>query len=171
MIHAKDHPDYITITCHGWKPILEEDYYKDIIIESLRHLSRENRVTIYAFVIMRNHLHMIWQMLGDNKRKDVQRDFLRFTAQQILMHLRYRKSSLMDELLKNVHDRKYQVWERNSLSVPLYSDKFLFQKFEYIHENPVRAGLVRHPADNRYSSAGFYYRSVQEFEFLVHYEG
>jgi putative transposase len=169
MVQAKAYPDYITVTCFRWISLLEDDYYKDIIIESLRHLTRQNRIHVYAFVIMRNHLHMIWQMLGDHQRKDVQRDFLKFTAQQILMHLRYRKNPLINDLLKNIADRKYQVWERNSLSVPLYTNSFFIQKFGYIHANPVRAGLVRHPADYRYSSAGFYDREVKEFDFLVHY--
>ncbi len=51
--------------------------------------------------------------MGDHKREDVQRDFLRFTAQQILKNLRNNNSPLLNELLVEAKDRKYQVWERN----------------------------------------------------------
>jgi hypothetical protein len=58
---------------------------------------------------------MIWQILGDHKREDVQRDFLKFTGQQILKVLRNENSALQNDLIVNAKDRKRQVWERNSL--------------------------------------------------------
>jgi hypothetical protein len=57
-------------------------------------------------------------MLGENKRNDVQRDFLKYTGQQILKHLRNEKSLLLHALRVDAKDRKYQVWERNSLGIP-----------------------------------------------------
>ena len=35
-------------------------------------------------------------------------------------------------------DRKYQFWQRNSLSIDLWTDYVFMQKLEYIHNNPVR---------------------------------
>jgi putative transposase len=81
---AKRYADFITVTCLEWKHVLQEDRFKDIIIDSLSFLSRSKRskrVTVYAFVIMSNHFHLIWQMLGDHKRDDAQRDFLKYTSQ------------------------------------------------------------------------------------------
>src|SRR5207302_453138 len=112
IIYAKEHSEFATITCLEWKPILIEDRFKDIITDSLSFLSKEKRVSVYAFVIMSNHFHLIWQMLGDHEREDVQRDFLKFTGQQILKHLRNEQSPLQKDLLVNAKDRKYQVWER-----------------------------------------------------------
>jgi putative transposase len=153
---AKQHPDFITTTCLEWKPVLSEDRFKNIIVDSFQFLSNEQRVTVYAFVIMQNHFHLIWQILGDHLRDAVQRDFLKYTSQQILKHLRNEKSKLLMELLVNAKDRKHQVWERNSLSVPLWSSKALWQKLDYIHNNPVRAGLCTYPWEYKYSSARFY---------------
>lgn len=81
---SKEYAEFITVTCLEWKPVLHEDRFKGIIIDSLSFLTKSKRVTIYAFIIMSNHFHMIWQMAGDRKREDVQRDFLKFTGQQIL---------------------------------------------------------------------------------------
>ena len=171
MVHPKEHANFITITCLEWKPVLADDLFKEIIIDSLRFLTNENRITVFAFAILDNHMHMIWQMLGEHTREDVQRDFLKFTGQQILKHLRNRKSSLLAELFVGAKDRKHQVWERNALSIPVFSEKFFMQKLDYIHYNPVKAGLCEYPEDYRYSSAKFYYRSMKTFDFLVHYEG
>ena len=122
-VYAKQHPDFITTTCLEWKPVLKNDNFKDIIISSLRFLCNENRVAVYGFVIMSNHFHLVWQIKGDHTREAVQRDFLKFTGQQILKHLRNTSSPLQNELLVNAKDRKHQVWERNSLSVPLWSSE------------------------------------------------
>jgi putative transposase len=171
MIYPKDHPDFITITCLEWKPILDNDLFKDVVVNSLKFLTRQNRISVFAFVVMNNHLHMIWQMLGDHKREDVQRDFLKFTGQQILKVLRNLNSSLLGELLVEAKDRRYQVWERNALSIPLYSEGFFMQKLEYIHNNPVRAGLCEHSFEYKYSSAAFYFKNDSTFDFLSHFNG
>jgi REP element-mobilizing transposase RayT len=170
-VYAKQHPDFITITCLEWRPILVEDTFKDVIISSLRFLSKKNRIIVYGFVIMNNHLHLVWQIHGDHLRENVQRDFLKFTSQQILKELRNRSSPMQKSLLVNSKDRKHQIWERNSLSVPLWSDKVMWQKLEYIHENPVRAGLCNRPEEYKYSSAGFYLKNEKRWDFLVHIDG
>jgi putative transposase len=171
MPSPKDHPDFITITCLEWKHILANDAFKDIIIGSLRFLSQQERIRVFAFVIMDNHQHLIWQILGDHKRDDVQRDFLKFTSQQIIKHLRNDSSPLSQELYVGAKDRKHQVWERDPLSIPLISESFFRQKLEYIHKNPVTAGICRYPEEYKYSSAGFYYKGARDYDFLIHHEG
>jgi REP element-mobilizing transposase RayT len=150
---------------------LEDDSFKEIVLDSLSFLTKADRINVFAFVIMSNHFHLIWQMKGDHKREDVQRDFLRYTSQQILKHLRNKQSPLQDGLLVQAQDRKHQVWERNSLGIPLFTDEFFFQKLEYIHANPVKAGLCKYPEEYRYSSARFYYKNEKKWDFLVHYNG
>src|SRR5215203_4721318 len=125
---SKQHLEFLTVTCLEWLHVLKEDRFKDIIIESLTFLHKSERIIVKGFVIMSNHFHLIWQMVGDHKREDVQRDFLRFTSQQILKHLRNENSPLQTELLVNAEDRKYQVWERNSLGIPLWSPDVFQQK-------------------------------------------
>ena len=51
-------------------------------------------------------------------------------------------------------NEKYQIWTHENHAELIYSDKFIFQKIDYIHENPVRAGIVEKAEDYVYSSAG-----------------
>jgi putative transposase len=150
IIYSKEHPEFITVTCLDWQPLLEEDRYKKIITDSLDFLTKQQRILVYAFVIMSNHFHLIWQMLGDHKRDDVQRDFLKFTGQQILKNLRNENSAMLQEVIVDAKDRKRQVWERNSLGIPLWSDKVFDEKLEYTHYNPVKAGLCKYPEEYKY---------------------
>ena len=164
-----EYPHFFTATILEWKKLLKPDKYKDIIIDSMRFLVTKQRVIIYGFVIMINHLHIVWQMNSGVKRSDVQRDFLKFTAQKIQRDLKKNHPQLLDQFFVNAKDRKYQFWERNPLSVEIWSEKVLKQKLKYLHENPVRAGLCRFPEEYKYSSALFYKTGIDNWGFLTHY--
>jgi REP element-mobilizing transposase RayT len=171
IILSKEYAEFLTVTCLEWKLILQDDKLKEIIAHSLSYLTQAKRVNVYGFVIMSNHFHLIWQMVGDHVRTDAQRDFLKYTSQQILKVMKHEKSELMNDLLVNAKDRKYQVWERNSLSIPLWTPKIFEQKLDYIHNNPVKAGLCKFPEAYKYSSARFYLRNEKNWEFLTHHKG
>ena len=85
--------------------------------------------------------------------------------------MRYEKLSVMEELAVHAKDRKYEVWERNSLGVPLWTNEVFWQKLDYIHHNPVKAGLCNYPEDYKYSSASFYYKADYVWDFLTHCDG
>jgi putative transposase len=68
----------------------------------------------------------------------------------------------------NKKDRKYQFWKRNALSVDLYTAEVLIQKLEYIHINPVKAGLCEVPEAYYFSSARYYLKNEKNFDFLEH---
>ncbi|HEX4374564.1 MAG TPA: transposase, partial [Puia sp.] len=123
-----------------------------------------------AFVIMNNHLHIIWQIKSGHKKENVQRDLLKFTGQQIKEDMIRNHPLVLKHFEVNAKDRKYQFWERNSLSIDLYSEKVFLQKLEYIHANPVKAGLCLLPEEYKYSSAGYYEKDIKDFSFLIHYK-
>jgi REP element-mobilizing transposase RayT len=164
-----EYPHFFTATILQWKGLLKPVKYKDIIIESLRFLVADQRVIIYGFVIMVNHIHSIWQMNAGIKRENLQRDFLKFTAQKIEKDLQKSHPMVLSRFLVNTSDRRYQFWERNALSVEIFSERVLKQKLKYLHENPVRAGLCRFPDQYRYSSASFYRTGSDNWGFLTHY--
>lgn len=165
------HPQFFTATILEWKPLLKQDKYKAVIIESLRFLVAEKRVIVYAFVIMPNHLHLIWQIQAGHKRENVQRDFLKFTAQQIKLDLLANHPAVLPHFEVKSKDRAYQFWERNPLSIDLYNHKTFLQKLEYIHANPVQARWQLAPQAEayHYSSARFYDTGIDDWGFLTHY--
>lgn len=168
---TENYPQFFTATILNWNPILHNDDYKQVIIDSLRFLVSNQRVKLYAFVIMPNHIHLIWKAINGHLRKDIQRDFLRFTSQQIQKDLRTNHPELHAQFRVNKTDRKYQLWQRKPLSVDLYSDKVFKQKLDYIHHNPVAGkwNLAQDFVQYEYSSAIFYMEGHSEFEFLTHY--
>jgi putative transposase len=167
------HPQFFTATILEWKPLLKEDSFKDIIIKSLDFLSKENSIVIYAFVIMPNHIHLIWQIQDGYKQELIQMRFLKFTAQQMKFLLLDTKDERLSSFLTNAKDRKYQFWERNSLSIDLWNPEVFIQKLDYIHNNPLQDKwqLAMYPEEYKYSSARFYESDIDEFGFLKHYSG
>jgi putative transposase len=164
-----EYPHFFTAAILEWKKLLQADKFKDIVIESMRFLVKENRIIIYGFVIMVNHIHTIWQMQAGTMRSSLKRDFLNFTAQKIQRDLKKKHLNVLSHFLVNAKDRKYQFWERNPLSVEIWSEKVLKQKLRYLHENPVRAGLCKFPEEYKYSSALFYQTGIDNWGFLTHY--
>ncbi len=66
---------------------------------------------------------------------------LKFIAQTIIRELRANNPGELTNYYVGAIDRKYQVGQRNPLSIPLWSEDVVKQKFTYLHNNPVRAGL------------------------------
>ena len=118
---------------------------------------------------MSNHVHLIWQVQKGFERENVQRDFLKFTSQTIKRDLKKNHQAVLEKFLVNAKDRKYQIWERNPLSVDLLTKEIFIQKMNYIHYNPVEAELCSYPEKYKYSSAKFYETGIDEFDFLSHW--
>ena len=165
-INFDNHPQFFTATILQWKPLLKDDDYKDIILNSLLHLKEAGSIKVYAFVIMPNHIHLIWQI--QDGHKNVQLRFLKFKFRLIDTGNTFLKAFEV-----NAKDRQYQFWERNSLSVDLWTPAVFKQKLEYIHNNPIQEKwhLTELPEDYKYSSAKFYYTGDDEFDLLDHYNG
>ncbi|MBA3649866.1 MAG: hypothetical protein H0W62_15210 [Chitinophagales bacterium] len=61
---------------------------------------------------------------------------MKYTAQVIIEDLKRNRNSLLYHLKVDAADRIYQVWERNPLAVELFTERIMWQKLEYIHNNP-----------------------------------
>ena len=166
--YAQYWPQFYTATILEWKPLLSQDKYKQKIIESLQFLVANKRITLYSFIIMSNHVHLIWQALTGNTPQKVQASFMKFTAKEIKLDLQKNHPLVLEKFKVNAADREYQFWERNPLGIELYTNPVFMQKLEYIHLNPVKAGLCKLPEEYFYSSAKFYHTGIDEFKMLTH---
>jgi putative transposase len=166
------HPYFFTATILNWYKLLEPIQYKNIVTDSLEFLVDNKRVVIYGFVIMPNHIHIIWQMINQHQKENVQRDFLKFTAQKIKFDLIESHPTVLEKFKVNQKGRKYQFWQNRPLSIELYSEKVFEQKLDYIHNNPTQPkwNLCDLPENYVYSSASFYLSNQSPWTFLKHYK-
>jgi len=164
-------PDFFTAVIYNWLPLLKTDKYKQIIISSLQHLVKNKKIELNAFVIMNTHIHIIWQALPGFTPQQVQHIFMKYTGQQIKLELQKDNPELLEKCRVNKPDRKYQIWKRESLSIELFTPTVFYQKLEYVHYNPVVAGICEYPEEYYYSSANFYKNSTDPFNMVTHFIG
>ena len=163
-------PYFTTSTINGWKHLLKPDKYKDIITGSLKFLSDKKLIKVYAFVIMPNHIHLVWELLKMNNKEKPDASLMKFTAHQFLKDMQITNPDELEFYRVELISRDYLFWQRDSLSIDLYTPSVFEQKIEYIHNNPLQEkwNLAKEPQDYKYSSAKFYHTAIDEFGFLNH---
>ena len=151
--------------------MLKEQEYKDIIINSLKHLSEKKLFKVYAFVIMPNHIHLIWHLTALNGKEMPHASLMKFTSHQFLEKLRKENPELLIDYQVQSKNRIHQFWQRDPMAIELYTRKVFEQKLNYIHNNPLqeRWRMVENAADYKYSSAKYYETEIDDFGFLNHY--
>ncbi len=162
---------FYTATINGFKHLLANNDLKMIVINSLQYLTVNEIVEIFGYVIMPNHIHLLWNNLNTNPNESPAGSLGKFTAHAFKKYLIENQSLLLDEYESAKKDRDYQFWKRDPLAIPMDNEKIFLQKLDYIHANPTVAkwNLVSLPAHYRWSSAKFYETGEDEFGILKHY--
>jgi len=105
---------------------------------------------------------------GDVSPSEVQKQFLEGCSKSMKADLERFHPQVLEMFKSTQKDRRYHFWKRNPLSIELYNDKIFQQKIEYIHNNPVNAGLCTYPEQYKHSSAAFYLLNIDKFGILTH---
>ena len=163
VIRDQTLPHFFTITVVDWVDVFSRKNFRDVVLECLNFCIKNKGMILYSYVIMTNHIHLIIQS-EDAKLSDLIRDFKKFTAKTILDKIQTEPESRRDWMLERfklateTHSRNknYQFWQLSNHAEEIYSEKFMWSKIDYIHFNPVRAGIVSSPQDYIYSSASNY---------------
>jgi REP element-mobilizing transposase RayT len=167
---------FLTFQIVDWVDLFTRRIYKEIAIESFEYCIKNKGLELYAFVIMSNHIHLIASTADEQRLSDIIRDFKKFTARRFIQEIDSVIESRKDWILKRFeyaarsHSRnsEYQVWTHENHAIELNSPEFIEQKLNYIHQNPVRAGIVELAEDYIYSSASNYAgkQSVIDIKYL-----
>ncbi len=157
-VYEKFSPHFLTYTVVNWFPLFNDPNLIEILYASLHFMQKHNRLTIYAYVIMDTHMHLV--AASANLSKEIA-NFKSFTARRIIDTLKEKKEKKLLEQLAQAKalykkDRQFQVWQEGSHPQVLQNEAMMRQKIEYIHHNPVKRGLVDEPVQWEYSSAANY---------------
>ena len=163
VIRDQSLPHFITATVVDWVDVFSRKIYSEIIIECLDYCIKNKGMILYSYVIMSNHIHLIVQS-NEGKLSDLLRDFKKFTSKTILEKIQTEPESRREWMLERFklatesHSRikNYQFWQYGNHAEEIYSEKFMWTKIDYIHFNPVKAGIVTKPQDYIFSSASNY---------------
>ncbi len=158
-IHVPEDLYFITGTTILWLPISKHEIFWDIILRSLTWHRQQKRMLLFAFVIMPTHLHWISKPLLPYTINDNIRSFASFTAHKILLAARvYHQSVIIRKFAQNAKKGKnHRIW-LSFQAKNIYTDKYLRQKMEYIHNNPIKSNWFQFEDRTDYdlSSACYY---------------
>jgi putative transposase len=163
---------FYTTTINNWRPLIHQYGFYNAIADSLSFLHEKNCVKVYGFVIMPNHMHLIWQSLKPNGKESPVASLMKFTAHHFQKTILQNQPEDLLNYKVNSNTRKYNFWQPEPDWFLLTNPKTTLQKLNYIHNNPLQLkwNLVANPADYYYSSAKFYETGVTNFDFLYHYD-
>jgi REP element-mobilizing transposase RayT len=157
-IFETEYPYFMTCTIVGWLPVFTRPEAVDLVLDSWRYLQRERDFGLLGYVILENHLHLIALAPG---LPAVMQRFKSYTARQIVDLLeRHAAWVLLRQLrahkLRHKTQSEYQLWQEGSQPKQIQDREMIWQKLEYMHDNPVRRGYVDDPLHWRYTSARNY---------------
>jgi len=178
--HNPDGIYFISTATVYWLDVFTRMSYKDIVIDSLKYCIQEKGLVVYAYVIMSNHIHLIIARNpdGDNL-SDILRDFKKYTAMHLIKAIKTNQQESRREWMlwmmqragkKNGNNTNYQFWQQHNQPIEL-EGKWIDQKMDYIHENPVEAGWVAEAHDYYYSSARNYADMETPLKIVSIYDG
>jgi len=151
---------FVTFTIVEWMPVFIEEATCKIITESLNFSINNKRLGVNAYVIMPNHMHaIVFDKDFDNARlKHTLDDLRKFTGRQLLDYADANLPNPFGQTFREnaKEDRQRKFWQSTQHPEGIFTERFYRQKFNYIHLNPVRKGLVRSAVDWRFSSAGYW---------------
>lgn len=162
-------PHFVTFATVQWVEALSRPLYKDVIVESLQFYIGNRGLNLHAWVIMNNHVHLIISS-ETTDLADIMRDMKKYTSVQLIKAIKENSSESRKSWMmwlfesagkQNPNNTNYQFWQQDNHPIVLDKDEIYKQKLDYLHDNPVRAGIVFEPQQYVYSSAVDYYTSQQ----------
>lgn len=154
---------FLTFTIVGWVDLFTRKECRDIIIQSLKYCQENKGLNLNAYVIMPSHIHLIVSAKEGSKGLSyIIRDFKSHTFRELEKFIMHNKAESRKEWLKvifeyhakyNSNNTNWQIWKQDNRPKILLHPRFMMQKIQYIHNNPVVDAIVEKPEDYLYSSA------------------
>ena len=134
-------------------------------MESLQYCKEKKGLILHAWIIMTNHVHLIISS-NESKLEHIVRDLKKYTSKQIIKAIQENTGESRSEWMLNLfsysgknnnNNKAFQFWKQDYHPIELDTVEKMKQRLDYLHENPVRSGLVWDPWHYKYSSAIDYY--------------
>ncbi len=159
-----------------WVDVFTRRMYKNVLIDSLKYCQKNKGLLLYAWCIMSNHVHLIISSKEGFKQEDIVRDLKKHTSKKLIKNinensLESRKNWMLCLRTdcfgiqvwifkkageRNSNNKSYQFWRQDYHPIELSTNKIMEQRLDYLHNNPVEAGIVDELEHYLYSSARDY---------------
>ncbi len=130
-------PHHVTQRGNRRGTVFFNDHDRNAYLSLLRACTARQSVEVLAYCLMPNHVHLV--VVPSTA------DGLHRTLKPLHMQHAQR--------INRVHEWHGHLWQGRYFSSPL-DDAYVWAAIRYVERNPVRAGMIEHAEDYRWSSAG-----------------
>ncbi|MCP4566537.1 MAG: hypothetical protein GY841_03020 [FCB group bacterium] len=149
---------YVTFCIHNKIPLLTNIQYRDIVETTINAVLKAHNVSLIAYVIMPEHVHLVVRPPLDAKLGYIIGEIKRQSSRLIHSILKTQDQRLLERLtIRRNKKRRFVLWQRRCFDHNCRSEESVWHKVDYCHNNPVRRGLVKNPGDWRWSSYWLYH--------------
>ena len=143
---------FITGNVHNRLPIFRKESACRAFLEEIQNLKVKRECKLIGFVVMPDHLHLIVNPRDGNVQEWT-------GALKSLTAKRLVELARKDLFLKI--NGENQVWQESFKALPLWSNWMIWQKINYIHNNPIKAKLADSAKDYKWTSfRSFYFKET-----------
>jgi len=151
---------FVTFSVVDWLPVFVTQPAFKIVADSLNYCHAQKGLRVNAYVIMPTHIHaIVFDKRFDTKLlEDTITDFRKFTGRKLCDYCQQHMPACFAETFRHAagDDRQRRFWQPSRHPVQIESESFWQIKFNYLHENPCRKGLVVRASEWRFSSASYW---------------
>jgi len=152
---------FVATTVVDFIDVFSNEKCCDALIHNIKFYQAKYEFDILGYVIMPSHFHWIVEVNPEKGTiSDIMRDIKKYSAWDIMEIIekenRYDLISVFEKNAVEYTDRKRKFWMKRFDDQVIRNQKMFWTKLNYIHLNPVDAGLVDRPENYKYSSARNY---------------
>ena len=148
---------FVTFCTHQDAPILTNTPFRSAVVESILSVCRDGRLRLLGYVVMPEHVHLVVVPPEDGELGPAIGEMKRQSA--LLIHdLLQRQASPLLSRLSVVRNGvpKFALWKRRCFDHNCRSEREVWEKVNYCHNNPVKRGLVKQAEGWKWSSYQYY---------------
>lgn len=157
---------FINSSTYRRVPLFLSDRFRRNFVSTLAGIRKELGFLLIGWVLMPEHFHLLIKPEPADTTSTIMKRLKEDTATRILRTLREqqqypwcRKMLGRLRLPSTVHDAShYRLWQRRFYPFNVYSRKKQLEKLDYMHNNPVKRGLVKEAGDWAWPSWRVYFR-------------
>jgi putative transposase len=158
VFDIEGHAFFLTFSCYRRLSLLGRDRCKRMVLGTLDAVSWRHQVGVVGYCVMPNHMHALVRPVRAGTLSVFMQQWKRLTSAAIQQFLRLGQPDDFSPFGKYVRDGAgvVHVWQPKYYAFNVFTPAKAIEKLEYMHNNPVRAGLVDDPCAWPWSTAAHF---------------
>ena len=148
------HAHELTFSCYRNREFLLDEQTCLFLVDAVKMARRKHHLRIWACVFMPDHVHLLfYPQCEDYSISAILLTFKQSVARRVLLHTRKHCPDRLNQFATGLTSKEYRFWQDGGgYDRNITNRSTLLKVIDYIHNNPVRKGLVSSPGDWRWSS-------------------